>query len=49
VHLPVTSAAWTTALEKLVSLREASRELDIKGQNKRRKLVADRLLGELQE
>ena len=46
VHTPVESAAWTTALEKLVSYQEAARELAIKGQRKRRKLVIDReLLG----
>jgi len=49
VHLPVESAAWTAALDKLVSFREAARELDIKGQAKRRKAVAERLLGEMQE
>ncbi len=47
VHLPVESAAWTAALDKLVSFREAARELDIKGQVKRRKVVAERLLGEM--
>ena len=47
VHLPVESAAWTAALDKLVSFRAAARELDIKGQAKRRKAVADRLLQEL--
>jgi len=47
VYLPVESAAWTAALEKLVSLSEAARELDIKGQAKRRKLVAQRLLKEM--
>lgn len=47
VHLPVESAAWMAALDKLVSFREAARELDIKGQAKRRKAVADRLLREM--
>jgi 4Fe-4S ferredoxin len=47
VHLPVESAAWIAALDKLVSFRAAARELDIKGQAKRRKAVADRLLPEL--
>jgi 4Fe-4S ferredoxin len=39
VHTPVDSSAWGLALEKLVSYREYAREIDIKGQDKRRKLV----------
>jgi 4Fe-4S ferredoxin len=39
VHTPVNSSAWGLALEKLVSYREYAREVDIKGQDKRRKLV----------
>ena len=44
LHTPVESGAWTEALEKLVSYREAVREHDIKGQQKRRKLVLGALL-----
>jgi len=39
VHTPVTSAAWTYAVDKLVSFKEAAREYDVKGQAKRRKLM----------
>lgn len=39
VHTPVDSAAWGLAVEKLVSYREYAREIDVKGQDKRRKLV----------
>lgn len=39
VHAPVTSGAWTVAMDKLVSYQAAVREHDIKGQAKRRKLV----------
>jgi hypothetical protein len=35
----VESGAWTLALEKLVSYYAAVREHDIKGQEKRRKLM----------
>lgn len=44
VHTPVESGAWTLALEKLVSYREAVREHDVKGQVKRRRLVLGALL-----
>lgn len=43
-HTPVKSAAWTAALEKLVSFKEATRELEVKGQQKRRKLVFEAFL-----
>jgi 4Fe-4S ferredoxin len=46
VHTPIASGAWVAALEKLVSFREAVRELDIKGQQKRRKLLIRELTGE---
>ena len=39
LHTPVESGAWMVALEKLVSFRAAARELDIKGQEKRRQLI----------
>lgn len=38
-HAPVESGAWMAALEKLVSFHEVKREYDIKGQEKRRKLL----------
>ena len=44
VHTPVHSAAWSTALEKLVSIKAVRREHDQRGQARRRKLVADALL-----
>lgn len=44
LHTPVESAAWTEALEKLVSFREAVREHDVKGQVKRRRMVFGALL-----
>lgn len=44
VHAYIESGAWVRAVEKLVSFREAIRELDIKGQNKRRKAVLGGLL-----
>lgn len=44
VHTPITSAAWQAAVQKLVSFREAARELDVKGQERRRKLVLGGLL-----
>ncbi len=44
LHEPIESGAWVVALEKLVSFREAIRELDIKGQSKRRKLVLEGIL-----
>lgn len=44
VHTPIESAAWTDALEKLVSYRVVIQEHDIKGQKKRRQLVFDGLL-----
>ncbi len=43
VHTPIQSGAWATALEKLVSFMEVSREYDIKGQRKRLQLVMDAL------
>ena len=46
VHTPVESGAWARALEKLVSFREAARELAVKGQAKRRKLVIEGLLAQ---
>jgi 4Fe-4S ferredoxin len=42
-HAPVESGAWVAALEKLVSFREVTREYDIKGQEKRRKLLVSGL------
>lgn len=45
LHLPVESAAWTRALDKLVSYREAVREYDVKRQRKRRNRVLQSLLG----
>jgi len=44
LHTPVESGAWTSALERLVSFREAAREHDVKGQAKRRNLVLGALL-----
>jgi 4Fe-4S ferredoxin len=38
-HMPIQSGAWTVALDKLVSYQAVSREYDIKGQEKRRKLL----------
>ncbi|MHB1296208.1 MAG: 4Fe-4S binding protein [Anaerolineae bacterium] len=38
-HAPIESGAWVDALGKLVSYSAVSRELDTKGQNKRRKLL----------
>ena len=43
-HTPVQSSAWAIALEKLVSVQAVVRDYDIKGQQKRRKLVLDALL-----
>jgi 4Fe-4S ferredoxin len=43
-HTPIESGAWVAAMDKLVSFREAIRELDVKGQQKRRKLVLEGLL-----
>ena len=42
-HTPVESGAWAEALEKLVSYHQVTREYDIKGQEKRRKLVVSGL------
>lgn len=39
LHEPVKSAAWTTALEKLISLEAAVREIEIKSMEKRRKVT----------
>ena len=44
VHTPIESGAWGDALEKLASYREYGRELDMKGQDKRRKLVEQALI-----
>jgi len=44
IHTPITSSAWSQAVEKLVSFQEAVRELGVKGQLKRRQLVLDALL-----
>jgi len=44
VHTPIESGAWGDALGKIVSYKEYGRELDIKGQLKRRKLVVEGLL-----
>lgn len=43
-HTYVESGAWTTALRELVSIAEASREFDVKGQDKRRNLVLSGML-----
>lgn len=43
-HTPVESGAWTAALEKLVSFKEVAREFEVKGQQKRRRLVFEALL-----
>jgi ferredoxin len=45
VHTPISSGAWATAVEKLVSYRETVREYDVKGQQKRRKLALETILG----
>jgi len=47
VHLPVESGAWAAALEKLVSFAEVSREYDIKAQRKRRRLIVQSLIPEM--
>ena len=39
VHTPIRSAAWMYAIDKLVSFREVARAYDVKGQEKRRKLM----------
>ncbi|MHB0856714.1 MAG: 4Fe-4S binding protein [Anaerolineae bacterium] len=39
VHTPIESGAWVDALRKLVSFEAVVRELDAKGQGKRRKLL----------
>jgi 4Fe-4S ferredoxin len=44
LHLPVESAAWSQALDKLVSYREAAREYAVKGQRKRREMAVKALL-----
>jgi 4Fe-4S ferredoxin len=49
VHTPIESGAWALALEKLVSFREVAREFDVKGQQRRRRLVLHRLLEEMKE
>jgi MinD superfamily P-loop ATPase len=36
LHTPVKSAAWTSAIERLISVEAASQELDAKSQGKRR-------------
>lgn len=45
LHMPVESAAWTQALDRLVSYREAVREYAVKAQLKRRDMVVRALLG----
>ena len=44
VHTPVQSAAWSAAVDKLVSFQEAARELGVKSQSKRKKAVVEGLL-----
>ena len=44
-HTPVESGAWARAVEKLVSYQETAREYAVKGQQRRRKLVLEALLG----
>ncbi len=44
LHTPVESAAWSQALDKLVSYREAVREYAVKAQVKRRDMVVRALL-----
>jgi 4Fe-4S ferredoxin len=45
VHTPISSGAWAAAVEKLVSYQETVREYDVKGQQKRRKLALEAILG----
>ncbi len=45
VHEPIESGAWAKAVEKLVSYQETAREYAVKGQQRRRKLVLEALLG----
>ena len=39
LHTPVKSAAWTSALEKLISVEAAAQEFDLKSQGKRRSVL----------
>jgi 4Fe-4S ferredoxin len=39
LHSPISSGAWTTALEKLISPKAAAQELDAKSQTKRRGIL----------
>ena len=45
VHTPISSGAWARAVEELVSYKETVREYDVKGQQKRRKLTLEAILG----
>lgn len=40
LHIPVKSAAWTSAVERLISLAAAAQELDAKSQAKRRQALS---------
>jgi 4Fe-4S ferredoxin len=39
LHRPIRSAAWTSALERLISAEAAAQELDAKSQSKRRQIL----------
>jgi len=40
LHTPIKSAAWTSAVERLISIEAAAQELDAKSQSKRREVLS---------